>query len=113
MGLTITMFSSFAVIKRFMRTQESWPLLPRTLYLKNRQKAPLVSHALEGPPKGSWRSQHSFAMWLVVCLRFPCAARFLQGCPGSSGPFALSRDCLLGTCAGLAGPTVHEARLDE
>lgn len=52
MGLTITMFSSFTVIKRFMRTQESWPLFPRTLHLKHRQKGPLVSHALEGPTKG-------------------------------------------------------------
>lgn len=52
MDLTITMFSSLTVIKRFMRTQESWPLFPRTLYLKNRQKGLLVSHALEGPTEG-------------------------------------------------------------
>lgn len=50
MGLIVTMFSSFTVIKRFMRTQASWPCFsePFQKALQSRQKGSFVGLVCHG-----------------------------------------------------------------
>lgn len=59
-GLPVTMFSSFTVIKRFMRTPESWPCFPelslKALCFESRQKGPVVPPHHGGDPHRAARA---------------------------------------------------------